>query len=244
MICELTQYVDIIQGEDKRCRYQSQRCKCKASIKLFRTEDHGWYISQHVEGHNHPLSVSCGEKRQWPSHKSIDAYTKDFIRYLRENNVSLSKVHTILGSFFGGVAELPFTKRSLRTICTQIAREQMDDDVKKTFEVFRKMRDEDPGFAFSVDLDCLNRVKSLIWTNSRSKMQYSCFGDVVTFDTTYCTNIYKMPFGLFVGVNNHFQSTIYAGVLMRDETHESFEWVFREFLSLMGGKPPQTVLTG
>jgi hypothetical protein len=38
----------------------------------------------------------------------------------------------------------------------------MDDDVKKTFEVFRKMRDEDPGFAFSVDLDCLNRVKSLI----------------------------------------------------------------------------------
>jgi hypothetical protein len=112
----------------------------------------------------------------------------------------------------------------------------MDDDVKKTFEVFRKMRDEDPGFAFSVDLDCLNRVKSLIWTNSRSKMQYSCFGDVVTFDTTYCTNIYKMPFGLFVGVNNHFQSTIYAGVLMRDETHESFEWVFREFLSLMGGE--------
>jgi hypothetical protein len=75
-------------------------------------------------------------------------------------------------------------------------------------------------------------------------MQYSCFGDVVTFDTTYCTNIYKMPFGLFVGVNNQFQSTIYAGVLMRDEMHESFEWIYREFLSLMGGKPPQTMLTG
>jgi hypothetical protein len=165
------------------------------------------------------------------------------IRYLRENNVSLSKTHCILGSIFGSVKDLPFTKRSLRTICDQIARDQMDDDVKKTLEVFRKMRDEDPQFAFSIDLDGMNRVKSLIWTNSRSKMQYACFGDVVTFDTTFCTNIYRMPFGLFVGVNNHFQSTIYVGVLMRDETEKSFEWVYREFLSLMGGKHPQTLLT-
>jgi hypothetical protein len=108
----------ILQGEDKRCKFQSWRCGCRASIKLFRTEDHGWYVSQHNSDHNHPLSAVCGEKRQWPSHRSIDAYTKNFIKYLRENNVSLSKVHSVLGSFYGGVAELPFTKRSLQTICS------------------------------------------------------------------------------------------------------------------------------
>ncbi|KAK1653473.1 hypothetical protein QYE76_071278 [Lolium multiflorum] len=230
-------------GSDKRCNNQSQRSECKALLKLLRTEDHGWYVSQIIEDHNHPLSECCGEKMQWRSHRTIDVYTRDMIRYLRENNVSLSKVHSILGSIYGGVKDLPFTKRSLRTICSQIARDQMDDDVKKTLEVFRKMRNEDPQFAFSVDVDGLNRVKTLIWTNSRSKMQYACFGDVVTFDTTFCTNIYRMPFGLFVGVNNHFQSTIFAGVLMRDETEKSFEWVFKEFLSLMGGKHPQTMLT-
>lgn len=52
-----------------------------------------------------------------------------------------------------------------------------------------------------------------------------------------------MPFGMFVGVNNHFQSILYAGVLMRNETAESFEWVFKEFLNLMGGKAPITILT-
>jgi hypothetical protein len=52
-----------------------------------------------------------------------------------------------------------------------------------------------------------------------------------------------MSFGIFVGVNNHFESIIFAGVLMTDETADSFEWVFNEFVVLMGGKRPQTILT-
>jgi hypothetical protein len=53
-----------------------------------------------------------------------------------------------------------------------------------------------------------------------------------------------MLFGLFVGVNNHFQSVLLAGVLMTDETIETFSWVFKEFAKLMGGKEPKTILTG
>ncbi|KAL2933742.1 Protein FAR-RED IMPAIRED RESPONSE 1 [Bienertia sinuspersici] len=72
---------------------------------------------------------------------------------------------------------------------------------------------------------------------------YQKFGDVVSFDTTYITNRFKMPFAPFIGVNNHFQSTIFGCALLSDETAQTFEWVMKAWLRAMNGKAPNAILT-
>jgi hypothetical protein len=136
-------------------------------LRLHRTKGDGWYISAHRAEHNHPLTETCGERKEWFSHGRIDQCTKDMIRYLRESNVSRTKMHCFMGSMFGSMHNIPITKRSLRSICHQIAKDQMDDDVQKMLNIFRQIRKEDPSFQFSVDFDEDKKIKTLLWINGK-----------------------------------------------------------------------------
>ena len=103
---------------------RSCRGECPALIRLLCSKDNGWYIAEHREEHNHSLSPIFGQTIHWPSHKHIDAYSRDLVEQLRQNNVNLAKVHSIIGSFFGSMERVPFTKRALKNLSAKISRER------------------------------------------------------------------------------------------------------------------------
>lgn len=212
-------------------------------IRLLRAEDDSWYISRIVIEHNHPLSSSIAERRQWNSHNRIDQMTRNLIRNLRSNNVQISRVCSIVGTLHGGGEYIPFRRQSIRSLCGKLAQESIEGGIEKTVCLFTEMKAKDPGLVVHVDLDDDKRIRSLLWCHGRGRENYKAFGDAVTFDTTYRTNLYNLPFGIFVGVNNHFQSTVFGGVLLTEETTSAFEWCFRSFVETMGNAP-QTILTG
>nr|XP_017228354.1 PREDICTED: protein FAR1-RELATED SEQUENCE 5-like [Daucus carota subsp. sativus] len=47
----------------------------------------------------------------------------------------------------------------------------------------------------------------------------------------------------FTGVNHHYQSILFGFALIRDETEESYLWVFNSWLEAMGNVAPQTIIT-
>ncbi|XP_028107996.1 protein FAR1-RELATED SEQUENCE 5-like [Camellia sinensis] len=59
----------------------------------------------------------------------------------------------------------------------------------------------------------------------------------------YKTNAYKKPFVMLAGVTSHFKTTIFACVLLANETSETCTWVLKTFMEAIGNKALVSVLT-
>ncbi|KAL6493205.1 hypothetical protein OROGR_032964 [Orobanche gracilis] len=78
---------------------------------------------------------------------------------------------------------------------------------------------------------------------ARSRAAHDSFGDVISFDSTYLTNRYNMPFSPFVGVNHHGQSILFGCGLLSREDIETYVWLFKSWLECMRGRAPRAIIT-
>ncbi|KAL6538949.1 hypothetical protein OROMI_025275 [Orobanche minor] len=108
---------------------------------------------------------------------------------------------------------------------------------------FNNAQSVDSRFYYSIDLDDENRIQNLFWADARCREAYKEFGDVVTFDTTYLTNKYDMPFAPFVEVNHHGQSILLGCGLISNEDTLTFKWLFETWLTCMSSIPPNAIIT-
>jgi len=108
---------------------------------------------------------------------------------------------------------------------------------------FKNCQLKNRGFFYAFQVDVEGKLANCFWVDSRSRMTYKYFGDVVTFDQTYLTNKYKMSFAPFIGVNHHQQSILFGCALLWDEIEESVVWLVSTWLETMDGFSPNTIIT-
>ncbi|XP_074326557.1 protein FAR1-RELATED SEQUENCE 5-like [Apium graveolens] len=159
--------------------------------------------------------------------------------------VKLEHDHDMVTSDKGGVEKLGFSNQDVRNVIRDIRRRVFDsDDAGSGMALLRQLKEKSFGnFFYRVDLDEENRVRGLVWVDHRSLNAYTNFGDVVSFDSTYRTNRYCMPFIPITGVNHHYQNILFGFALMRDEMEISYKWVLKTWLEAVGNKPPLTIIT-
>ncbi|KAF5447732.1 hypothetical protein F2P56_033259 [Juglans regia] len=224
------------RGEDESVRYVTLACarggkarnrtlivansrptgktECKAKINALRQDGVLRLMIVH-NIHNHDLSPK--KSRFFRCNREINDAVK---RVLDTNDLVGIRTNKSYGSLVvgtGGLENLLFLEKDHR-------------GAGALRDYFLRMQYKNPGFFYMMDIDDEGRLKNVFWADPRSRASYQDFGGVVTFDTTYLTNRYEMPFAPFVGINYHGQSILLGAGLISSEDTETLVWLFEIWL--------------
>ncbi|XP_022868809.1 protein FAR1-RELATED SEQUENCE 5-like [Olea europaea var. sylvestris] len=187
---------------------------CKARLTAS-ADSHGvWKINTVNLKHNHRTSPT--KSRMYCCNRELSAQVK---RRLEVNDIVEIPLHKSYNSVVveaGGYKKVSFVEKDCRNYVEQVQRLRL-------------------GKGDAITKKCV--------LGRRSRQAYKEFGDVVTFDTTYLTNKYDMPFTPFVGVNHHGQSTLLGCGLLSGEDINTFVWLFRTWLQCMHGQASHRIIT-
>jgi zinc finger SWIM domain-containing protein 3 len=164
---------------------------------------------------------------------------------MREGGMKPAQVFEFMVQFYGGADKVPFSWMDCNNEIGRQRKKYLEaNDTKTLMDYLKNKQIEDPSFFYAVDIDEEDgRMINFFWADGQSIMDYACFGDVVSFDTTFQTNKFELPFAPLLGTNHHKQTIIFGAALLFDETIESFVWLFQTFLEAMSGKHPSTIFT-
>uniref|UniRef100_A0A2P2KEZ4 Protein FAR1-RELATED SEQUENCE n=1 Tax=Rhizophora mucronata TaxID=61149 RepID=A0A2P2KEZ4_RHIMU len=206
--------------ENGTSRRSCSKTDCKASMHVKRRPDGKWIIHSFVKEHNHELLPAQAVSEQ--TRKMYAAMARQFAEY--KNVVGLKND-----------PKNPFDKG--RILELEAA------DAKILLAFFMQMQTMNSNFFYAIDLGEDHRLKNLFWVDAKSRHDYINFWDVVSFDTTYVKNKYKMPLALFLGVNQHCQFILLGSALISEESAATYSWLMQTWLRAMGGQSPKVIIT-
>ncbi|XP_035541487.1 protein FAR1-RELATED SEQUENCE 5-like [Juglans regia] len=217
------------------------KTECKAKVNALKV-DGKFRLTTVNNLHNHGLSPN--KSRFFRCNREVSDSVK---RVLDINDMAGIRMNKSFGSLVvgaGGFENLPFLEKDCRNYIDKARHLRLGKGGAEALrEYFCRMQYKNPGFFALIDLDDDGRLRNVFWADPRSRAAYQYFGDVVTFDTTYLTNRYGMPFAPFVGVNHHGQSILLGAGLISSEDTETFVWLFQTWLQCMDGIAPKAIIT-
>ena len=104
-------------------------------------------------------------------------------------------------------------------------RKNAKNDVMDLLQFCKVAKEENSRFQYAFTTDEENRLEYIFWSPTNYFDWYKKYEDVVVFYTTYKVNAYDIPFGIFVGVNNHGKTIFFDCALLQNETTSVFRWL-------------------
>uniref|UniRef100_A0A8I6YRE2 Protein FAR1-RELATED SEQUENCE n=1 Tax=Hordeum vulgare subsp. vulgare TaxID=112509 RepID=A0A8I6YRE2_HORVV len=115
----------------------------------------------------------------------------------------------------GGPLNLSYTCRDHKNLLqSKRQRELAFGQAGSMLKYFGGKVAQNPSFQYALQLDCEENISNIFWADAKKMLDYAHFGDVVTFDTTFDTNKEYRPFGVFLGLNQFRETTVFGAALM------------------------------
>jgi hypothetical protein len=220
----------------------TKKMGCKAHLRVKR-KGQKWHVTYVIEEHNHPCIKKFSLKKYLRSHKGIPKDEKDFVKLLHKVNLSSGWILRIMGEVYGGLANVPYDSKDISNRMAQLDGENKHKDMSVLLAHIAKIKKIDPDFYFNLHTDPADKVDRLFWADGATRAAYKNYSDCLSFDTTFMTNMYNMPFAPFIGINRYGQTIQLGCGFLRNENIEGFVWLFKKFLEAMGGLQPQNIIT-
>lgn len=196
------------------------KTNCKASMHVKRRQDGKWVIHSFIREHNHELMPAQAISEQTRMMYAVMA--RQFAEY--KNVVGLRNE-----------SKSPVNRS--RNFDLEVG------DAKCLLQFFVQMQKVNSSFFYAVDVGPDLQLKNFLWVDAKSRHDYVHFSDVVSFDTTYVRNKYKIPLALFIGVNQHCQFMLLGCAVLCDGSVSTYSWIMHTWLQAMAGQTPKVVIT-
>ncbi|PNX99811.1 FAR1-related protein [Trifolium pratense] len=178
------------------------------------------------------------------SHRKISEVQAYEIEMAQDSGLKQKASFQLMSTHAGGRANLGFTRLDAKNyLQTKRQHDMVHGDLGSLMQYFQRQMLDNPSFYHAYQMDCDEQITNIFWADAKMILDYGYFGDVVSLDTTYCTNRANRPLALFSGFNHYRGTLIFGAALLYDETAESFKWLFETFLKAHGSKKPQTMFT-
>ncbi|XP_074286319.1 protein FAR1-RELATED SEQUENCE 5-like [Silene latifolia] len=222
-------------------------CKAMLSVKI-NDESCKWIVNGFIKEHNHEL-VLPDQVHCLRSHRQISGAAKSLIDTLQAAGLGPRRIMSALIEECGGVSKVGFTEVDCRNYMRNNRNKNVEGDFELVFDYLKRMKEECCDFYCKVqgeddegdDGGCFTR--NVFWADANARLNYSNFGDSVSFDTAFRSNRYKLPFVPVTGVNHHGQPVLFGCAFLANESESSFVWLFRTFLEAMSGRTPPVSVT-
>lgn len=218
------------------------RVGCKASLSVKIQESGKWVVSSFIKVHNHEL-VPPDQVHCLRSHRQISGPAKTLIDTLQAAGMGPRRIMSVLIKEYGGINKVGFTEVDCRNYMRNNRQRSLDGDIQLLLDYLRQKHSENPSFFYRVQGSEDQYTGNVFWADHKARADYTYFGDTVTFDTTYRSNRYRLPFVPFTGVNHHGQPVLFGCAFLINESESSFMWLFNTWLEAMSGRCPVSITT-